>query len=285
MAKRGLGKGLDALFQTYENDEAIKNKEIQELPIQNIDPNPDQPRRVFSPESIDELAESILEHGVVQPILVKPLAGRHIIVAGERRWRASRLAGLETIPAIIMDISDRELLEIALIENLQREDLNPIEEAEGINSLIESYDLTQEEIAKRLGRSRPSISNTLRLLRLPDRAKSFLAENRISMGHARALLGLQNQDRLNPILDLILEKGLSVRETETLVKRHNDSTSQERKGTIIKKPSFIIDIESRLEESLGTKVTINHGKRKGLISIEYYNNDDLDRLIEKISRN
>ncbi len=288
MAKRGLGKGLDALFQTYDNFEDVSkdsDSKILELKIRDIDPNEEQPRRDFNKDAIYELSKSILEHGVVQPIIVKPNNDRYTIVAGERRWRAARAAGLDKIPVIIRDIDEKEMLEIALIENLQREDLNPMEEAEGINSLIESYGLTQEQVANRLGKSRPAISNSLRLLKLPTKIRTLLIENKITTGHARALLALDDDKDKVEIAKLIVEKSLSVREVESLVKRTKDNRRNNKKKAKQDKPSYIIELENRMEEILGTKVTIQQGKRKGVIGIEYYSNDDLERILEKISDN
>lgn len=285
MTKRGLGKGLDALFQTYDSfdEEVDKNDQVTEMKILDIDPNIDQPRRNFNQESIQELSRSILEHGVVQPIIVKPFNGRYIIIAGERRWRAARAAGLDKIPVIIRDLDDKEMLEIALIENLQREDLNPMEEAEGIYNLIETYQLNQEQVAKRLGKSRPAISNALRLLNLPREIKRLLEENAISTGHARALLGLNNDKEKIEIAKLIVDKGLSVRETENLIKRLKSEKEGNTKSIPKNKPTFILEIENRMEESLGTRVTIQQGKKKGIIEIEYYSNDDLERIIDMFS--
>ncbi|MFY9595054.1 MAG: ParB/RepB/Spo0J family partition protein [Caldicoprobacterales bacterium] len=292
MKKRGLGKGLDALFQSYDSFESTEDTgssetlegRVLELSIYDIDPNPDQPRRNFEQDSIQDLSQSIMEHGVVQPIIVKPSEkDRYTIIAGERRWRAARAAGLNKIPAIVKDIDEKEMLELALIENLQREDLNPIEEAEGIHSLIDNYGLTQEQVAKRLGKSRPSITNALRLLRLPKQVRNLLEEGKITTGHARALLALNNQTKIMELAELIVEKNLSVRETENLIKNIKENRRLKKKSKTIEKPSFIMELESRMEESLGTKVTIQQGKKKGVIEIEYYGNDDLERIIKKIS--
>jgi len=289
--KRGLGKGLDALFQSYDSFESDDlgtedslNESVLEISIYDIDPNPDQPRRNFDQESIQDLSKSIKEHGVVQPIIVKPSQNnRYTIVAGERRWRAARAAGLDKIPVIIRDFNDKEMLEIALIENLQREDLNPIEEAEGINSLIESYGLTQEQVAQRLGKSRPSIANSLRLLKLPKHVKNLLEEGKISTGHARALLALNSHTKMIELADLIVDKSLSVRETENIVKKIKEEKQKKNKSKTLEKPSFILEIENRMEEYFGTRVTIQQGKKKGVIEIEYYSNDDLERIIKMIS--
>ena len=288
MTRRGLGKGLDALFQTYDSfaetdDRSEKDDKILEIKIHSIDPNMDQPRRSFNQESIEELSRSISEHGVVQPIIVKPMGNRYTIIAGERRWRAARAAGLETIPVILKDIDEKQMLEIALIENLQRENLNPMEEADGINSLIKSYGLTQEQVAKRLGKSRPAISNALRLLNLPKEVRLMLEEDKITTGHARALLGLGNQEEIIEMARLIIKDQLSVRETERIIKKARKEKTSKKPKESSSKPSYILEIENRMEKSLGTRVTIQQGKKKGIIEIEYYSNEDLERIIEMMS--
>lgn len=289
MSKRALGKGLDALFESYQQEIIDMNQinlkddgQVREIKIQDIDPNIDQPRKDFDEESIEELVKSIKEHGILQPILLKPNSnGRYTIIAGERRWRAARLAGLDRIPAIIRDIDDSEMLILALVENLQREDLDPIEEAEGIKRLMEECNLTQEQLAQKLGKSRPAIANALRLLSLSDKIQSYLKENKITTGHARALLAIEDEQTREEIALQIIEKGLSVRETEKLIKRlkEGDKPKKEQKK---EKPSYLIDIEEKLEETLGTRVLITQGKRKGVIEIEYYNNDDLERIMDRI---
>lgn len=289
MSKRALGKGLDALFESYQQEIIDMNQinlkddgQVKEIKIQDIDPNIDQPRKDFDEESIEELVKSIKEHGILQPILLKPNSnGRYTIIAGERRWRAARLAGLDRIPAIIRDIDDSEMLILALVENLQREDLDPIEEAEGIKRLMEECNLTQEQLAQKLGKSRPAIANALRLLSLSDKIQSYLKENKITTGHARALLAIEDEQTREEIALQIIEKGLSVRETEKLIKRlkEGDKPKKEQKK---EKPSYLIDIEEKLEETLGTRVLITQGKRKGVIEIEYYNNDDLERIMDRI---
>jgi len=294
MSKRALGKGLDALFQSYQqevevfetNQVDMNNDEIKEIKIQDIDPNKNQPRKDFDGESIDELVKSIKEHGILQPILVKPNNGRYTIIAGERRWRAARLVGLDKIPAIVKDIEESEMLILALVENLQREDLDPIEEAEGIKRLMDDCNLTQEQVAQKIGKSRPVIANALRLLTLSPKIQSYLKENKITTGHARALLGIEDEQTREEIALYIIEKGLSVRETEKLIKRLKEGDNPKTKKIHPKeKPSYLIDIEEKLEESLGTRVLITQGKKKGVIEIEYYNNDDLERIMERILQN
>lgn len=291
MSKKALGRGLDALFQSYQQELEVfdtdqtneKAEEVREIKIQDIDPNKNQPRKDFDEEKIDELVISIKEHGVLQPILLKPNNGRYTIIAGERRWRAARLAGLDKIPAIIRDIEESEILLLALVENLQREDLDPIEEAEGIRRLMDECNLTQEQVAQKVGKSRPVIANALRLLTLSPKIQSYLKENKITTGHARALLGIEDQKIREEIAIYIIEKGLSVRDTERLIKRIKEGESlKPNKAEKKDKPSYLIDIEERLEESLGTKVVITQGKKKGVIEIEYYNNDDLERIMDKI---
>lgn len=284
MAKRGLGKGLDALFQSYEEEILYKSEDqevIKEIRIQDIDPNKNQPRKEFDTESIDDLVNSIKEHGVIQPILLKPNNGRYTIIAGERRWRAARQAGLQKIPAIIKDVDKNEMLMIALVENLQREDLNPIEEAEAIKQLMEGCDLTQEQVAQKIGKSRPVIANALRLLTLSPNIQAYVRDNKLTTGHARALLGIEDPEEREKIARLIIENELSVRETEKLIKRLRDGDEKKVKQ-IAEKPSYIVEIENKLEESLGTKVLITQGKKKGVIEIEYYNYDDLERIMDRI---
>lgn len=284
MAKRGLGKGLDALFQSYEEEILYKSEDqevIKEIRIQDIDPNKNQPRKEFDTESIDDLVNSIKEHGVIQPILLKPNNGRYTIIAGERRWRAARQAGLQKIPAIIKDVDKNEMLMIALVENLQREDLNPIEEAEAIKQLMEGCDLTQEQVAQKIGKSRPVIANALRLLTLSPNIQAYVRDNKLTTGHARALLGIEDPEEREKLARLIIENELSVRETEKLIKRLRDGDEKKVKQ-IAEKPSYIVEIENKLEESLGTKVLITQGKKKGVIEIEYYNYDDLERIMDRI---
>ena len=287
--KKGLGRGLDALFESYKEetenaDEALseqEKKQIQEIRINDIDPNPNQPRRQFDEEGIQELAESIRSHGVVQPIIVKKSGFRYQIVAGERRWRAAREAGSITIPAMVMNLTEEKVIEIGLIENLQREDLNPIEEAQGIQQLMDRMNLTQEEAAKRLGRSRPAVANALRLLHLSDRIQKYLSEKRITTGHARALLSVEDKKLREEVARMIIEKDLNVRDTEKIIQNINKQKKTRKNGK--EKPSYIMEIENGLEESLGTKVQIRPGAKKGIIEIEYYSNEDLERIINRVS--
>lgn len=273
--KRGLGKGLGALIP--EGEENDKNSVI-EIKITEIEPNEKQPRREFDEKSLTDLAESIKEHGVVQPIIVRRVENGYQIIAGERRWRASRLAGKKTIPAIIKECSNVEVMEIALIENLQREDLNSIEEAYAYKSLIEEYNMTQEEISKRIGKSRPAIANSLRLLQLPEEVKDMVASGKITQGHARALLAVGGEDRQIEIANKIVNQQLNVRQIEKLAK-----DSKEKKK-IIKEPEAeqleIKQIEERLKAHFSTKVNLIYKKNKGKIEIEYYSNEELERILE-----
>lgn len=286
MAKRGLGRGLDALLQTYDEQMDFSEKEtVKEIKITDIDPNVNQPRKRFDEQKIMELAQSIKQHGVVQPIIVKPHNGRYIIVVGERRWRAARLAGLTHIPAIVRDVDKRELVEIALIENLQREDLNPIEEAQGIRQLIEEYGLTQEQVAERIGWSRSAVANALRLLSLSEEIKSYLEDGRLSAGHARALLAVEDEEARLMLAKKIVEDGLSVREVEKVVRDIKNGIDGAKKGDKkqgIKKPGYLLELEAALEERFGTKVQITPGKKKGIIQMEYYSDSDLERIINKL---
>ena len=282
--KKGLGRGLDALFESYKEETGMTNYEkalVQEIRITDIDPNPDQPRKQFDEEGIQELAESIKVHGVVQPIIVKQTEDRYMIIAGERRWRAARAAGNVSIPAIMMNLNEEQIIEIGLIENLQREDLNPIEEAQGIKKLVDKLNLTQEEAAERLGRSRPAVANALRLLNLSGRIQEYLLENRLTAGHARTLLSIGDEKLREEAAKKIIEKDLNVRDTEKLIKNLNAENKKSKKGK--EKPSYITEIEAGLEESLGTKVQIIPGAKKGIIEIEYYSNEDLERIIDRVS--
>jgi ParB family chromosome partitioning protein len=283
--KKGLGRGLDALFESYKGEIGLDDQDpdhvtVQEIKITDIDPNPKQARNQFDEEKLKELADSIRIHGVVQPIIVRPHNNRYIIVAGERRWRASRAANKTTIPAIVMDLGEEEIIEVSLIENLQREDLNPIEEARGIQALVSRLKLTQEEAADRLGKRRPAIANALRLLHLSGKIQDLLADNKLSAGHARALLALTDKKQRDELAAVIIEKDLSVRETEKLIQRLG---KKKEKVKVQQKPNYILDIESELEESLGTRVQICPGKKKGIIEIEYYSNEDLERIIERVT--
>ena len=277
--KRGLGKGLGALIP--EGEETDRNS-IIEIKITDIEANDKQPRRAFNDETLGDLAESIKEHGVVQPIIVRKVGSGYQIIAGERRWRASRLAGKRTIPAIVKDCSNLEVMELALIENLQREDLNSIEEAMAYKSLIEEYSMTQEEISKRIGKSRPAIANSLRLLQLPQEIKDMISDGKISQGHARALLAIAGEKKQLEMAEKIIAQQLNVRQIEKLVK---ETKPKNKKEVLPNKYQIEINqLEERLKTALGTKVTIRHKNNKGRIEIEYYSNDELDRLLNLLEK-
>ena len=270
---RGLGKGLDAIFaeNTVETGGAVT------IRLSEIEPNRNQPRKEFDEASLSELADSIAEHGLLQPILVRPLPdGGYQIVAGERRWRASRMAGLSEIPAVIRELSERDAAQLARVESLQREDLNPREEAEGYGVLIETYGLTQEEAAKSVGKSRPAVTNALRLLSLPDRVKALLREGTLSAGHARALLALEDPQQIEKAALLIAEKGLSVRAAERLAQEAKAEKKPEKR----RKNVLFREAELALQEQLGRKVSVLGSRKKGTLQIEFYGEDDLKELLK-----
>jgi len=281
--KKGLGKGLDALISSVNALEDTKNS-VLEVKINDVEPNQDQPRKVFDQEKLEALAQSIKDHGVVQPILVRKEGQRYIIVAGERRWRASKIAGLKTIPVVVKDLSSREVMEIALIENLQREDLNPIEEAEAYQKLMEEYGLTQEEVARVVGKSRAAIANSVRLLNLSEPIKEMISDGRLTSGHARTLVTINDTTRQLALANEIIEKNLNVRETEKL------AAQEDKKVSPVKKPARKVDVEMKdLEEKLrslyGTKIDLVRGKGKGKIVLEYYSEDEFDRIIDLLLNN
>lgn len=294
-AKRGgLGRGLDSLIpelvESSEENEAANvsakskvNHNIFKMRINNIEPNREQPRKDFNEESLQELADSIRQFGVIQPLLVKEKEDYYEIVAGERRWRAARLAGLKELPVIIKDYSDQEVMEISLIENIQREDLNPIEEAMAFQRLLKEFKLTQEEIASRVSKSRAAITNTLRLLKLDKRVQTMVVEKEISSGHARTLLAIENGDTQFTLAQKIVSESLSVRDVEKLVK----GMLEEPKPVEVKEKIsdefevFYRQVEDRMKSIMGTKVVINKKDNdKGKIEIEYYSKDELERIIE-----
>jgi ParB family chromosome partitioning protein len=279
VAKKALGKGLGALLTDIDTEEKDVIKEIK---ITEIEPNKSQPRKNFDADKLEKLAESIKTHGVIQPIIVKKMdLGFYQIVAGERRWRAARLAGLKEIPVIIKDYEKREIIEIALIENLQRQDLNPIEESEAYQNLIDEFHLTQEEISTRVGKSRSAIANSLRLLNLSEPLKQLLIEEKISSGHARAILALDDKELQWQVAEEVVNKGLSVRETEKYVKDLVSGKFQRKVQKQVNELSPIYkDIQNKLSQRLGTKVAIHPGKTKSKIEIEYYSDEDLERLMK-----
>ena len=276
----GLGRGLDAIFLDNSIDESGG---VIMLRLSDIEPNPDQPRREFEPEALAQLADSIATHGLIQPIVVRSAnaEGYYQIVAGERRWRASKMAGLTEIPAIVLDGDDLKTAQIALIENVQRENLNPVEEAFGYRALIERFDMTQEEVAKQVGKSRPAIANMLRLLDLPDQALELLKDGDISAGHARALLGLKNESLIPLLARRIVTKDLSVRETEAIVKRENAEKApmpDDIEGSTQNRV-WMKDLERRAREALGQKVKITQNDQKRSIEIFYDDENTLEELL------
>lgn len=274
----GLGKGLKALM--LENSAEEMNAE-NKLPINEIIPNKDQPRKTFDQGALLELADSITQHGVLQPLLVRPLpTGGYQLVAGERRWRASKMAGLKEVPVVIKELSDVETMEIAIIENLQREDLNPIEEAEGLQALIDRCGFTQEDIAVSVGKSRSAIANSLRLLKLPQEVRDMTRNGEISAGHARALLALDNEAMIYEAAQNIIRNNLSVRDVERLVKM--TEKSGKARPSARRRDSFYDEVELSLTEVLGRKVKVYNGRGKGTLEIEFYSAEDLKEIANKL---
>ena len=282
MAKKsGLGRGLGALLGEPTGNLPGQEQTISVLPLRKIEPNPLQPRKNFDPEALQALADSITAHGVIQPLTVREAAdGYYQIIAGERRWRAARLAGLDEIPVHIIEADDREVMELALIENLQREDLNPIEEAQGFRTLMEEYGLTQEQAAQRVGKSRPAVANSLRLLSLDSELTELVRDGVLSPGHARALLGLKNEKQRRQAAQRVIALQLSVRQTETLCK--NMEKPVEKPAPAPDGVDYVGDCERQLTRRLQRKVKIVPGKRKGHIEIDFYGDDDLNRLIDTL---
>lgn len=276
-AELGLGRGLNALL----GDPVLQNQGegSVSLPISQVEPGLNQPRKRFDPDSLSELADSIRIHGVIQPLTVRRLSsGYYQIIAGERRWRAAKQAGLDEIPAVIVEADDRKVMELGLIENLQREDLNPAEEARGYQTLMTEYGLTQEQVAQRMGKSRPAVTNALRLLNLPEDLMALVEDGSLSAGHARALLGAPNQTLQRQAAKAVLEKGLSVRQTEALVKAlQKEKKEKPQEDNVL--AIYLADIEKNLGSQLGRKVHIQHKGKKGKVELEYYSEDDLDALL------
>ena len=277
--KRGLGKGLESLFA----DNGTADVAVSTLAIGEIEPNPDQPRKDFTPEALSQLAESIKEHGVLQPLVVRPRpSGRYQIVAGERRWRAARVAGLTELPVVIKELTDEQACEVALVENLVRADLNPIEEALAIKNLMDNFSMTQERVAQRIGRSRPAVANALRLLTLPEKLRPMLENGTLSSGHARALLTLSEADALTAAKQ-IASQGLSVRQTEQLVKELSKKKEEAKKIPPVT-PAFYREMELALKETLSRRVKVVHkGSGKGELVLEFYSDDELRELAELLT--
>lgn len=301
---RGLGKGLDALFGdaevTLEKAPAkgsegnaakatVKKSEekvesvaggITYIDINDIKPNSNQPRKTFDEEKLEELAASIAEHGLIQPVVLRKAGKGYEIVAGERRWRAARKVGIKELPCIVKELTDEENMLLAIIENMQREDLNPIEEAEGIKQMIDTYGLTQEQVSKSVGKSRPYIANCLRLLRLPSVVVGYVAEGELSAGHAKVLAGIEEADRQVALADAVIKQGLSVRQLEKMMKEEKSEAKKPRRAAA--KNANVKRVEEDLKEALGTKVTLNQRGNKGKIEIEFYSKEELERLIEML---
>lgn len=286
-AKRGLGKGLNALIpQRLESEtfDVNSNNIVNMINIDEIKPNENQPRKHFDKEKIKSLEESISSHGIVHPIIVRKIKKGYEIVAGERRWRAAKNANIKEIPCVVRDLNDEKLMVLSLIENLQREDLNEIEEAFAYRRLSEEFNMTQDNIAKTVGKSRPYVANILRLLHLDNSVMQMIAEGEISGGHGRTLLRIEDDKLQNQIAQKIVSEALTVRETEKLVSQLVDGSKNKKKTSKIKKDSSIVYVEEQLKELFGTKVSIIKGKKKGKIEIEYYSDDDLERILEFLNK-
>lgn len=256
--------------------------EIVDIPLNECRPNPYQPRKTFTEEAIEELKQSILEHGIIQPIIVRASIKGYEIVVGERRFRAAQAAELDTIPAIVQEMNDEKMMELALLENLQREDLTPVEEANAYENLMNELKLTQEDLSKRLGKSRSHIANTVRLLTLPESVIEMINTNKLSMGHGRTLLGLKDKKKILPVAERIIKEKLNVRQVEKLIQQMNEAKPQKKDKQ--NKDIFLIERETSLRERFGTAVKIHKGKRKGKIEIEFYNDDDLERIIDVLEK-
>ena len=300
---RGLGKGLDALFGDAEvsiRTESVKESKepakaekapeqkdggtaqaggIEYIDINDIKPNSNQPRKTFDEDKLQELAASIEEHGLIQPVVLRKVKRGYEIVAGERRWRAARIIGIREIPCIVKELSDEENMLLAIIENMQREDLNPIEEAEGISQMIDAYGLTQEQVSKSVGKSRPYIANSLRLLTLAAPVRRYVSEGELSAGHARALAVIKDEEKQISLAEAAVKQGLSVRQIEKLAQESNTGRAKKKANTAAKSPD-VRRVEEDLKEVLGTKVNLNQKGKKGKIEIEFYSREDLERLIE-----
>lgn len=282
--KFALGKGLSALIPEDVVEQEQDKKGNILVPLNEIKNDNNQPRKAFDSDKIAELTESIKTHGIIQPLILrKSEDGLYIIVAGERRWRAAKLAGLKEVPAIIMDLSEKDVLEISLIENIQRQDLNPIEEALAYKKLLVEFKLTQEDLSKRIGKSRTAITNTMRLMNLDSRVQQYIIEGIISEGHGRALLGIKDEEIQYELSQKVIDENLSVRELERLVKKIVEGKSKEEKDTAEELNPYYKEIKTQLQNYFGTKVNISNRNNKGKIEIEYYSEDDLQRILDIIN--
>jgi ParB family transcriptional regulator, chromosome partitioning protein len=277
--KHGLGRGLDALLAAPGETE-----NTSEIDIHSIDPNPEQPRTHFDEEKLNELSASIKEHGILQPLLVVRQGDRYMLVAGERRWRAARMAGLKDVPVLIREYSSQQIAEISLVENLQRDDLNPLEEARGIRSLIESFDLTQEQVAERLSKSRPAVTNSLRLLTLPVTIQDLVMTGSLSAGHARAIAAVEDSTSQYTIARRAIDGGLSVRDVEDMVRKSKMTREQKEAITPVTHPPEFREFEEILMKALGTKVHVRGTLERGSITIDYFSRQDLERMYDLAAR-
>ncbi|HSH37183.1 MAG TPA: ParB/RepB/Spo0J family partition protein [Chthoniobacterales bacterium] len=294
MAKSALGKGLGALIGTRPQpaptpapemqEEGAAGEKVQQVPLSSIVASPLQPRTEFAPEALQELVDSIRQHGIIQPLIVRMVNGKHELIAGERRWRASQQLGLVEAPVIVREASDRDVLELSLIENLQRADLNPIEEAQAYARLAREFEMRQEDIALKVGRSRAAVANSMRLLDLHEQVQSWVTKGLLSVGHAKALLGLKAQDEQLAVAETILRRSATVRDAERLVAKQLGGTRRRRRQTVNApiQSAQLEDLQNRLQQHLGTRVTLHHGEKRGRIELEYYGNDDLERLLSAL---
>jgi ParB family chromosome partitioning protein len=290
MAKTGLGKGLGALIGTrpspVREDVDLAGEQIHQIRLASIVPSPLQPRKNFAPDALQELVDSIRQHGIIQPLIVRRVDGRHELIAGERRWRAAQELGLAEVPVIVRTATDLEVLEISLIENLQRTDLNPIEEAQGYARLAEEFGMKQEEIAQKVGRSRAAVANAMRLLDLDPQIQTWVAQDLLSVGHAKVLLGVKAAEEQLRLAELVLKRNSSVRQTERLVSRYLGGWRKRKRTAQIPVTSATIsDLQDKLRQHLGTHVAIHHGPKRGRIEIEYYGDDDLERILSIVGLN
>ena len=281
-SQKGLGKGLGALLGDFA-DEPQEKSAYQSLPIYKVEPNPDQPRKEFDPEELENLAESIRVHGLIQPLTVREMpTGYYQLIAGERRWRAARLAKLSEVPVVVIDADDRKAMELALIENLQRQDLNPVEEALGYKTLMEDYGLTQEEAAARVGKSRPAVTNALRLLGLNPEVLELVRTGSLTAGHARAIAGLKSEKKQLEAAKKVIALSLSVRQTETLCKNMEKEPAPKKEEVFA--VDYVAECEKSLSKHLGRGVKIVNGKRKGRFELEFYGQEDLQKLLDALMK-
>ena len=291
MAKMALGKGLSALISAQPTPERVPSvtalpddhsEKIWQISLDSITPSPLQPRKEFGTDALSELVESIRQHGIIQPLIVRKVDGRHELIAGERRWRAALAAGLTEVPVVIRTADDRDVLELSLIENLQRADLNAIEEAQGYARLADEFGMRQEDIAQKVGRSRAAVANAMRLLDLHEQVQTWVTQNLISVGHAKALLALKSPDEQLAVAETVLRRSATVRATERLVARQLGAAKPRRRraSTLSVSASAVEHLQSRLQEHLGTRVILHHGEKQGRIEIEYYGADDLQRIVQ-----